>query len=144
RLCHAGSVVALQNSLGSSAMSNTAAECTQSDVIIVTGSNTAESHPIIALQMKEAVRKHGTKLILADPRRVEMANFADLWLCQRPGTDVPLFSAMAHVIIREGLVNQEFVRSRTEGFEEFRQSMEESTPEAASLICGVPAPDIVR
>ena len=144
RLCHAGSVVALQNAIGSSAMSNTAAECIQSDVILVTGSNTAESHPIIALQMKEAVRKHGTKLILADPRRVEMADFAEIWLCQRPGTDVPLFSAMAHVIIREGLCNKEFIGARTEGFEEYRRAMEEFTPEYAALICGVAAPDIVR
>jgi formate dehydrogenase alpha subunit len=144
RLCHAGSVVALQSALGSSAMSNTAAECIQSDVILVTGSNTAESHPIIALQMKEAVRKHGTRLILADPRRVEMADFAEIWLCQRPGTDVPLFSAMAHVIIHEGLYNQGFIAARTEGFDEYRQAMEEFTPEYAAAICGVPAPDIVR
>ncbi len=71
RLCHAGSVVALQMALGSSAMSNTAAEVTQNDVFIVTGSNTTENHPIIALQMKAAVQKHGAKLIVVDPRRIE-------------------------------------------------------------------------
>src|SRR5512143_2898312 len=103
RLCHAGSVVALQMALGSSAMSNTAAEVIHSDLFVVTGSNTAETHPIIALQMKAAVEKYGAKLIVVDPRHVEMVNWATLWLPEKPGTDVPLFSAMAHVIIKERL-----------------------------------------
>ena len=101
RLCHAGSVVALQMAVGSAAMSNTAAEVIDSDVFIITGSNTAETHPIIALQMKAAVKQHGAKLIVVDPRRVEMVNYASLWLPEKPGTDVPVFSAMAHVIIKE-------------------------------------------
>ena len=83
RLCHAASVVALQMALGSSAMSNTAAEVIHSDVFLVTGSNTAETHPIIALQMKAAVATHGAKLIVVDPRRVEMVNWAALWPCLR-------------------------------------------------------------
>src|SRR5580765_317375 len=137
RLCHAGSVVALQMALGSSAMSNTAAEVIHSDVFLVTGSNTAETHPIIALQMKAAVEKHGAKLIVVDPRRVEMVNWATLWLPEKPGTDVPLFSAMAHVIIKEQLYNQDFIDRRTEGFEEFAKSMEKFTPEYAEAISGV-------
>ncbi len=137
RLCHAGSVVALQMALGSSAMSNTAAEVIHSDVFLVTGSNTAETHPIIALQMKAAVEKHGAKLIVVDPRRVEMVNWATLWLPEKPGTDVPLFSAMAHVIIKEQLYNQDFIDRRTEGFEDFRKSIEQFTPEYAEAISGV-------
>ena len=137
RLCHAGSVVALQMALGSSAMSNTAAEVIHSDVFLVTGSNTAETHPIIALQMKAAVEKHGAKLIVVDPRRVEMVDWATLWLPEKPGTDVPLFSAMAHVIIEERLYNEDFIRQRTEGFEEFSMSMEKFTPEYAEAISGV-------
>jgi formate dehydrogenase alpha subunit len=137
RLCHAGSVVALQMALGSSAMSNTAAEVIQSDVFLVTGSNTAETHPIIALQMKAAVEKHGAKLIVIDPRRVEMVNWATLWLPEKPGTDVPLFSAMAHVIIKERLYNQDFIDRRTEGFADFAKSMEKFTPEYAEAISGV-------
>ncbi|HEX9144404.1 MAG TPA: formate dehydrogenase subunit alpha, partial [Candidatus Binatia bacterium] len=137
RLCHAGSVVALQMALGSSAMSNTAAEVSQSDLFFVTGSNTAETHPIIALQMKAAVEKHGAKLIVVDPRRVEMVNWATLWLPEKPGTDVPLFSAMAHVIIKERLYNEDFIRRRTEGFEEFCRSVEKFTPEYAETISGV-------
>jgi len=137
RLCHAGSVVALQMALGSSAMSNTAAEVIHSDVFLVTGSNTAETHPIIALQMKAAVEKHGAKLIVVDPRRVEMVNWAALWLPEKPGTDVPLFSAMAHVIIKEQLYNQDFIDRRTEGFPGFAKSMEKFTPEYAEAISGV-------
>jgi formate dehydrogenase alpha subunit len=137
RLCHAGSVVALQMAIGSSAMSNTASEVIHSDVFLVTGSNTAETHPIIALQMKAAVEKHGAKLIVVDPRRVEMVNWAALWLPEKPGTDVPLFSAMAHVIIKERLYNQDFIDRRTEGFEDFVKSMEKFTPEYAEAISGV-------
>ncbi len=137
RLCHAGSVVALQMALGSSAMSNTAAEVTDNDVFIVTGSNTSETHPIIALQMKAAVEKHGARLIVVDPRRIEMVNWATLWLPERPGTDVPVFSAMAHVILKEKLYNEDFVSSRTEGFEVFAASMEAFTPEYAEAISGV-------
>jgi formate dehydrogenase alpha subunit len=137
RLCHAGSVVALQMALGSSAMSNTAAEVIHSDLFLVTGSNTAETHPIIALQMKAAIAKQGAKLIVVDPRRVEMVNWATLWLPEKPGTDVPLFSAMAHVIIKERLYNQDFIDRRTEGFSEFAKSMEKFTPEYGEAISGV-------
>ena len=137
RLCHAGSVVALQMALGSSAMSNTAAEVIHSDVFLVTGSNTAETHPIIALQMKAAVANHGAKLIVVDPRRVEMVNWAALWLPEKPGTDVPVFSAMAHVIIKERLYNQDFIDRRSEGFEDFCKSIEQFTPKYAEAISGV-------
>ncbi|HJW84208.1 MAG TPA: formate dehydrogenase subunit alpha [Anaerolineae bacterium] len=137
RLCHAGSVVALLKSLGTSAMSNTATEVIQSDVFIVTGSNTTENHPIIALQMKAAVEQHGAKMIVIDPRRLELCDFAALWLPLQPGTNVPVFSAMAHVIIKEGLVNRAFVEERTEGYEEFARSVEKFTPEYAEAISGV-------
>jgi formate dehydrogenase alpha subunit len=137
RLCHAGSVVALQMAIGSTAMSNTAAEVIHSDVFLVTGSNTAETHPIIALQMKAAVANHGAKLIIVDPRRVEMVNWAALWLPEKPGTDVPLFSAMAHVIIKERLYNQDFIAGRTEGFTDFAKSIEKFTPAYAETISGV-------
>lgn len=137
RLCHAGSVVALQQAVGSSAMSNTASEVIKSDVFIVTGSNAPENHPIIALQMKAAVMKHGARLIVIDPRRTELCDYATLWLPLKPGTNVPVFSAMAHVIIRDGLVNRQFVEQRTEGFDEFARSMEKFTPEYAEMISGV-------
>jgi len=142
RLCHAASVVALQQAIGSSAMSNAAAEVVESDVFIVTGSNTAETHPIIALQMKQAVHARGAKLIVVDPRRVEMVDHAALWLQHKPGTDVPLFSAMAQVILEEGLLNREFIAKRSENFDEFAASMKSFTPEYAEGITGVPAEKI--
>jgi formate dehydrogenase alpha subunit len=137
RLCHAASVVALQMAVGSSAMSNTAAEVVKSDLFILTGTNTTENHPIIALQMKAAIEKHGAKLIVVDPRRIEMVNWAQLWLPEKPGTDVPVFSAMAHVILKEKLYNQEFIDARTENFDSFAASMEKFTPEYAETISGV-------
>ena len=144
RLCHAGSVVGLQMAIGSSAMSNTASEVIQNDVFILTGSNTAETHPIIALQMKAAVRKHGARLIVVDPRRVEMVEHAALWLPLRPGTDVAVFSAMAHVILKEKLYNEAFIRERTENFEAFAASMEAFTPEFAESVSGVRSELIVN
>ena len=137
RLCHAASVVALQMAVGSSAMSNTAAEVAQNDVFIVTGSNTTENHPIIALQMKAAVQKNGAKLIVVDPRRVEMVNYATLWLPEKPGSDISVFSAMAHVILKEKLFNQAFIDQRTENFEAFAASLEKFTPEYAEGVSGV-------
>jgi formate dehydrogenase alpha subunit len=142
RLCHAGSVVALQQALGSSAMSNTASEVIHNDLMMIVGSNTSENHPIIALQMKEAVRKYGAKMIVVDPRRIDLVDFAELWLPLKPGTNVPLLTAMAHVIVKEGLVNYEFIKNRTEGFEDFVESLEKFTPEYAEEISGVPADDI--
>ncbi|MBI5295481.1 MAG: formate dehydrogenase subunit alpha [Chloroflexi bacterium] len=142
RLCHAGSVVALQQAVGSSAMSNTASQVTMNDVFIVTGSNTTENHPIISLQMKEAVEKHGAKMIVIDPRRIELVDFAEMWLPLKPGTNVPLFTAMAYVIVEENLVNHDFIDDRTEGYPEFLASLEKFTPEYAEQICGVPAEDI--
>ncbi|MEJ2598553.1 MAG: formate dehydrogenase subunit alpha [Anaerolineales bacterium] len=145
RLCHAGSVVALMMALGSSAMSNTAAEvATDNDVFIVTGTNTPENHPIISIQMKAAVRKHGAKLIVIDPRRLELVDYADLWLPMKPGTDVVLFSAMAHVILKEKLYNADFIANRTENFEDFADSMEKFTPEYAEQITGVDRELIVK
>lgn len=137
RLCHAGSVTALLKALGTSAMSNTASEVIKNDVFICTGTNTTENHPIIALQMKKAIMEHGAKLIVIDPRRIELCDFATLWLPLKPGTNVVVFSAMAHVILKEGLINQSFIEARTEGFAEFAKSMEPFTPEYAEAISGV-------
>ncbi len=142
RLCHAGSVVALQQAVGSSAMSNTASQVIQNDVFIVTGSNTSENHPIIALQMKEAVEKYGAKMIVVDPRRIDLVDFAELWLPLKPGTNVPVFTAMAYVMVEENLVDHDFINDRTEGYTEFLASLEKFTPEYAGELSGVPAEDI--
>jgi len=142
RLCHAASVVGLQMAIGSSAMSNSIAEMKDLECFIITGSNTAENHPVIATFLKQAVRKRGAQLIVIDPRQTEMTRFATLWLRQKPGSDVALFSAMAHAIVEEGLYDREFVASRTEGFADYRSTLEDATPEWAEQITGVPAEEI--
>jgi len=123
-------------------MSNTASQVIMNDVFIVTGSNTGENHPIIALQMKEAVKQYGAKMIVVDPRRIDLVDFAEMWLPLKPGTNVPVFSAMAHVIVEENLINHEFIANRTEGYQDFIESLEKFTPEYAEEISGVPAEDI--
>jgi predicted molibdopterin-dependent oxidoreductase YjgC len=142
RLCHAGSVKALQLAIGSSAMSNSIAEMKNLECFIVTGSNTAENHPVIATFLKQAITQNGAKLIVIDPRRTEMVNFSTLWLRQQSGTDTAVFNAMAHVILKEKLYNEKFIADRTEGFSEYIESLEDKTPEWAEAISGVPAEDI--
>jgi formate dehydrogenase alpha subunit len=142
RLCHAGSVTGLQLSIGSSAMSNSIAEMENLDTFIVTGSNTTETHPVISNFLKRAVRQNGAKLIVIDPRQIGMVNFATLWLRQKPGTDVAVFQAMAHVVVKEKLYDEEFIANRTEGFNEYLESLDQYTPEWAESVSGVPAEQI--
>ena len=143
RLCHAASVAGLQITLGSSAMSNSIAEMKELEVLLVTGSNTSETHPVISTFLREAVVKNGAKLIVADPRRIEMSQFADIFLQLTPGTDVILFQALAHVIVEENLIDRGFLESRVDGLEEYLPSLETYTPEFAEQACGVPA-DLIR
>lgn len=125
-------------------MTNSIDDIVEADVLLVTGSNTTESHPVLSLQMKAAVRRHGATLILIDPRRIELADFATLHLEQKPGSDVALFNAMAHVIIAEGWVDRPFVEARTEGFGTLAEAVAGWTPERAATISGVPAEQIVE
>jgi len=125
-------------------MTNSLAEIENNDVLFVIGSNTKENHPIVALRMIKAKRK-GAKIIIADPRRVPMVRFADIWMQHKPGTDVALLNGMMHVILKEGLIKKDFISSMTEGFDdEFRKNIEAYTPEAASKITGVPADTIIK
>ncbi|GAB4475302.1 MAG: hypothetical protein Kow00124_16190 [Anaerolineae bacterium] len=142
RLCHAGSVTGLQLAIGSSAMSNSIAEMEHLDTFIVTGSNTTETHPVISNFLKRAVHHGGARLIVIDPRQIELTEFATLWLRQNPGTDVAVWQAMAHVVVKEKLYNPAFIAQRTEGFDEYVESLEGCTPEWAEAISGVPAEDI--
>ncbi len=134
----------LAASLGSGAMTNSIADIRAADVLLVTGSNTTEAHPVISLEMKAAVRKHGAKLILIDPRQIELADFAAVHLRQRPGTDVAVFNAMAHVIIAEGLARRAFIDSRTENFDALAEAVKECGPQWAEDLSGVPADLIVE
>ncbi len=124
-------------------MTNTIGELRSADCILVAGSNTSEAHPIIALEIKKAVRQNKTKLIVVDPREIEMTNFAALWLRPKPGTDVALFNGIAHLILKEKLDNENFINERTEGFNEFREAVQKYTPAEVERISGVPTKDIV-
>lgn len=123
-------------------MSNSIAELEDAPLIFAAGTNTTESHPVIALRVKKAVAK-GAKLIVVDPRKIELVSFAHRWLRLRVGTDIPLYNAMAHVMIEEGLYDREYVAARTEGLEELREFLKTYTPDYAAKITGVPAEEIV-
>ncbi len=126
---------------GAGAMTNSIDEIRDSELMFIIGSNTTEAHPIIAMEMKRA-RQKGAKLIVADPREIWMAEMADIHLQLKPGTDVWLLQAMAHVIVTENLHDQAFIDAHTEGFEKVVAKVAEYTPEQAEKITGVPAEDI--
>jgi formate dehydrogenase alpha subunit len=135
-------VAGLAAAFGSGAMTNSLAEIANSEVLFLTGTNTTENHPVIAIKMKQAVIEGGAKLIVADPREIDMVRFAHIWLRHTPGTDVALINGLMHVIIEEGLYDEEYVRSRTEGFEEMREVLKRYTPQFVEGITGVPQVDL--
>ncbi len=132
----------LAATFGSGAMTNSISEIRNAKCIFIIGSNTSESHPIIALEVMNAVRNEGAKLIVVDPRKIRMTEFADIWMQEKPGTHVALINGKLNVINSEGLYDADFVEKRTEGFEELKESVKEYTPEAVSEITGVPADDL--
>jgi len=125
-------------------MTNSINDIHLADVLLVTGSNTTEAHPVISLEMKNAIRKRGAKLILIDPREIELASFATLHLRPRSGTDVALLNAMAHVIIAEELAKEDFIEARTENFDALKEAVKDCTPQWAEDISGVPAELIIE
>ena len=122
-------------------MTNSIGEIPNADVLFVIGSNPTEAHPIIGLKIKQAVR-NGATLIVADPRKIWLTKIAKIHLPIRPGTDLALVNGMANVILTEGLANMKFIKSRTEGLEEFARVVEQWPPERAAEVCEVPAEDI--
>jgi len=136
-------VAGLAKSFGSGAMTNSINEIENADTIFVTGSNTTEAHPVIALRVKKA-QKNGGKLVVADPRKIDLVKYADLWLQHKPGTDVALLNGLMHVIIRDGLLDEEYIENRTENFSAVEDIVEKYTPEYVSEITTVPAEDIVK
>jgi formate dehydrogenase alpha subunit len=135
-------VAGLAAAFGSGAMTNSIAEFEKAQVILLTGSNPTENHPVIATFIKRAVTRYGAKLIVVDPRAIDMTKFATLWLRQRPGTDVAWLNGMMHVIIEEGLYDKQYVEERTENFEALRATVEKYTPEYVEKIAGIPADDL--
>lgn len=132
----------LATSLGSGAMTNPILDLDQAGCIFVIGSNTTETHPIIGLAIKRAVRNHGAKLIVADPRRIDLCELADVCLQHRPGSDVALVSGIARIILKEGWLDENFIAERTEGFDQWKASVEAFTPEVVQEITGVAPEDL--
>src|SRR5207247_1487488 len=140
RLCHSPSVEAMLASMGSGATSNSYQDYEEAGCLMVVGADASANHPVIAIRFRRAVSR-GARLIVINPKRVELCDQADLWIQQRPGTDVALFNAMSRVILDEGLAANAFIGARTEGFEAWRESLAPFTLEHASRVTGVPAED---
>ena len=128
----------LAATLGSGAMTNSIGEIEGNDVLFIIGSNATTAHPIIGNKMKKAALR-GAKLIVADPRRTELAEYAHLWLRHKPGTDNALVNGLLYLIISNGWHDQTFVDERCEGFDDLWKVVQEYPPERVSEITGVPA-----
>ncbi len=138
RLCHASSVAALLEGIGSGAVSNPVRDVALAEVVLVVGANPGVNHPVAASWIKNAVQA-GTQLVLLDPRAGDLAPLATHHLAFKPGTDVALLNALMQVIVEEDLVDHAFIAARTEGFEAFAQNLRACTPERMAPVCGVPA-----
>ncbi len=143
RLCHAPTVTGLMQAFGSGAATNPMRDLDNADVILVTGSNTTETHPVFSSRIKRAARS-GATLVVVDPRGIGLTRHAQLWLRPRPGTDIAWINGLMHVILREGLENRAFIGSRTEGFEELRTALVSCTPEYVQSLTGIAAAELER
>ncbi len=132
----------LAAAFGSGAMTNTIADIEEADVILITGSNTTENHPVLSSFVKRAVTHREAKLIVVDPRRIKITQFANQWLRPNLGTDVAWLNGMMHVIINENLYDAEFVEKRTEEFDALRETVDKFSPETVETITGIPAEDL--
>jgi formate dehydrogenase major subunit len=142
RLCHASSVAALLEGIGSGAVTTTYGDIANAGVALLTGTNSTSNHPVAASFFKQA-RKRGTKIVVVDPRREDIADHAD-WYCRvKPGTDVAFYNAMMQVIIEQDLADRAYIERHTENYDALRATVSEYPPERASKICGVD-PELIR
>lgn len=142
RVCHSASVHGLAMTLGSGAMTNPIADITQDvDMILLVGSNPEEAHPVVGSQIRQAVQR-GTKIVVVDPRKIDLAKKAELHLQIKPGTNVAFANGMIHIILKEGLEDKEFIQTRTEGFDELAEIVKEYTPEKVAEICHISEDDL--
>ena len=143
RVCHSATVAGLARTLGSGAMTNTIHDITHdADCILLIGSNPEEAHPVVGMQIRQAVRR-GTRLIVVDPREIGLTRYADIHLKLRPGTNVAFANGMMHVLIEEGLIDEAYVRDHTEGFEELKALAADYPPERVAELCRID-PDKLR
>ena len=145
RLCMSSAVAGYKATLGADAPPCCYEDLDLADFMLIAGSNTAYAHPVLFRRIEDAkAARPGTKIVVVDPRRTDTAALADLHLAVLPGTDIALFNAMLHVLLREDLVDPEFIREHTEGFGALKQLVREYTPGMAAQICGVAEADIVK
>ncbi|MBR9729179.1 formate dehydrogenase subunit alpha [Shewanella intestini] len=146
RLCHSSTVSALQQSIGSGAMTGDIPGIKESDLIFILGSDTCNAHPIIASKIKQALRHHGARLLVADPKRVSIADEAQLYVAQKPGSDVSLINAIMGEIIRNNWHDVDYINKHTQGFDAVMDAVlqPEYTPEIAAKVTGVSAQNIIK
>lgn len=145
RLCHSSTVAGLAAAFGSGAMSNTMDDIAkQAEALFVIGSNTTEQHPVFGSMLRQAVHQRGAKLVVADPRKIDLAEFATLHLCHKPGTDIALINGIMHIIIENNWHDEAFIHTRTEGYEALSKSLEKYNPDYVSAICGVSTEDLIE
>jgi formate dehydrogenase alpha subunit len=137
-------VAGLAASFGSGAMTNSIEELEFTDLILATGTNTTENHPVISSFIKRGVRQQGVKLIVIDPREIDLVKYADVWLCQKPGTDVAVLNGLMNVIISENLYARDYIAERTENFDALKAVVSKYTPEHVEKISGVSAKDLKK
>ncbi len=142
RLCHSPSVEAMLTSLGSGATSNSYTDYEDAGSLVVIGCDPTSNHPAAASRMRRAVVERGAKLIVINPRRIDMCDYADIWMRPLPGTDVALLNGLANVIVAEGLTDSDFVDNRTEGYADWADVVAQYSPERVEQITGVPAEEI--
>ena len=143
RVCHTPSAAAMKLMLGTGAATNSFNEIELTKTIMICGANPTENHPIVGERMKQAILNNGTNLIVIDPRKIELAKYADIHLQLRPGSNMLLFNALAYTIVDEDLVDADFLRERVLEFDEFREFVKDYSPEAVAERCGLD-PELIR
>lgn len=137
-------MVGLATTLGSGAMTNSIADLKEADLYLVTGSNTTETHPVIGMLLRNRARFNGTKIIVVDPRKIDLVEEATLWLRPKPGDDIVWLNGLAHIIIKENLYNKPFIDHHTEGFEAVKEKVSKYTPEYVEKITGIPREQLTK
>ena len=122
-------------------MTNSIREVPDSEGYLIIGSNTTENHPVIGSMIKNQVMNHGKKMIVVDPRNIDLAKYADYYFPINPGTNIAILNGFMHVIVKEGLYNKEYVETRCEGFADLTKTLEKYTPEYVAKICGLNNPE---
>lgn len=137
-------MVGLATTLGSGAMTNSIADLKEADVLLITGSNTTETHPVIGMLLRNRARFHGAKIIVVDPRKIDLVEEATLWLQPKPGDDIAWLNGLAHIIIKEGLYNKPFIDQHTEAFDALKEKVSRYTPEFVEKVTGIPKEQLIK